>query len=515
MRSSWRSATAACSSSRSAKCWNSERVETPARSAMRSARGRSSPASSRSSSASTTAARVRKARRRRPSMPAMASARDAALRRAAADTRARYVSLHRPCKLIPTRARVLPGYAALLPRGAAMPGPLSGVRVVDVSAILAGPLATMMLADQGADVVKVEPPGVGDLLRLSPFRRGGMGAFFANGNRGKRSVVVDLREPAGRDVLLRLVERADVFVQNFRPGAVERLGIAERDLRKVRPDLVYVSITGYGESGPYKDRRVYDPILQALTGHVAIQKNPDVPIPDLIRHVVVDKASAYTAAQAITAALFARERGAGGQHVRVAMLDVALAFLWPDGMMAHTMLGEDVQPGPTLYEIYRLTETADGHLVYFAASDDEFHGLFRALGRPELCDDPRFSLWERGKNAEALGQLLYDEFRKWSTGELLARMIAEDVPAAPVNDLPSVLDDPQVRHNGVVVELEHPVAGKMRQARPAARFDATPCEPASPPPLHGEHTDAVLRELGYDDAALAALAEAGVIPPRA
>src|SRR5262249_45190356 len=158
------------------------------------------------------------------------------------------------------------------------------------------------------------------------------------------------------------------------------------------------------------------------------QKNPDVPIPDLIRHVVVDKASAYTAAQAITAALFARERGAGGQHVRVAMIDVALAFLWPDGMMKHTMLGAGVAPGPTLYEMYRLTETADGHLVYFTASDDEFAGLLRALGRADLIEDPRFQLFERAKNAEALGQILYEEFRKWPTAEILARMIEEDVP---------------------------------------------------------------------------------------
>jgi crotonobetainyl-CoA:carnitine CoA-transferase CaiB-like acyl-CoA transferase len=393
-----------------------------------------------------------------------------------------------------------------------MPGPLAGIRVVDVSAILAGPLATMMLADQGADVIKVEPPGLGDLLRLSPFRRNGMGAFFANGNRGKRSVVLDLRKPRGREVLLELVKRADVFVQNFRPGAVERLGIAEPDLRALRPDLVYVSISGYGESGPYRDRRVYDPILQALTGHVAIQQNPDVPIPDLIRHVVVDKASAYTAAQAITAALFARERGAGGQHVRIAMIDVALAFLWPDGMMAHTMVGDGVAPGPTLYEIYRLTETADGHLVYFAASDSEMHGLFRALGRPELCEDPRFTLWERATNAAELGRILYDAFRSWPTEAILARLLEEDVPAGPVNALADVLTDPQIVHNGSVIELEHPVAGRIRQAAPAARFDRTPQAAGAPPPLHGEHTDAVLAELGWDEAARAALRAEGVIP---
>jgi len=392
-----------------------------------------------------------------------------------------------------------------------MPGSLDGIRIVDASAILSGPLATMILADQGAEVVKVEPPGIGDLLRLSPFRRGNLGAFFVNGNRGKRSVVLDLHKPRARDVLLRLVEDADVFVQNFRPGAVERLGIAEPDLRRVKPDLIYCSISGYGESGPYHERRVYDPILQGLSGHVAIQKNPDVPIPDLLRHVVVDKASAWTAAQAITAALFARERGAGGQHVRIAMLDASLAFLWPDGMMAHTMVGEGVVPGPTLYEIYRLTEPAAGHLVYFAASDSEFHGLFRALGRPELCEDPRFSLWERGKHAEALGGILYEEFRKWPTREILARLVEEDVPAGPVLALEEVLDDPQVRHNGSVVEIDHPHAGRLRQPAPPARFERTPSAIGRPAPLLGEHTDEVLAELGYDEAARAALRAEGAI----
>jgi crotonobetainyl-CoA:carnitine CoA-transferase CaiB-like acyl-CoA transferase len=324
-------------------------------------------------------------------------------------------------------------------------------------------------------------------------------------------MVLDLRKPRGREALLRLVERADVFVQNFRPGAVERLGIAEPDLRRVRPDLIYVSISGYGDSGPYRNRRVYDPILQGLTGHVAIQKNPDVPIPDLIRHVVVDKASAYTAAQAITAALFARERGAGGQHVRLAMIDASLAFFWPDGMMAHTMLGEDVAPGPTLYEIYRLTETADGHLIYFAASQSELHGVFRALGRSDLVEDPRFTLAERGKNLEALGAILYEEFRKWPTREILERLIADDVPAGPVNALEDVFEDPQVRHNGTIVELEHPVVGRMRQAGPAARFDRTPAGAGGPPPLHGEHTDLVLAELGYDEAERAALRAEGVL----
>jgi crotonobetainyl-CoA:carnitine CoA-transferase CaiB-like acyl-CoA transferase len=392
-----------------------------------------------------------------------------------------------------------------------MPGPLAGIRVVDLSAILSGPLATMMLADQGAEVIKIEPHGIGDLMRIGPFRKGGLSAFFANANRGKRSIVLNLGDPRGREVVKKLVRDADVFVQNFRPGAVERLGVGEADLRAVNPDLIYTSISGFGDSGPYHDRRVYDPIIQGLTGHVAIQKNPDIPIPDLVRNVVADKSSAYTAAQAITAALFARERGAGGQHIKVPMIDASLAFFWPDGMMAHTLLDDDVEGGITLYELYRLTETADGHLIYFAASDSEAHGLYRALGRADLVEDPRFGdFGARSENAEELGQILYDEFRKWSTKDIAQRLVDEQVPSGPVHTLEEVLADPQVAHNDVVFEREHPTAGTLRQVKPAARFDKTPAEVGRMPPLHGEHTDEILAELGYAEAERAALRAAGI-----
>ncbi|MDH3685428.1 MAG: CoA transferase [Myxococcales bacterium] len=397
-----------------------------------------------------------------------------------------------------------------------MAGPLEGIKVVDVSAVLSGPLCTMMLADQGADVVKVETHGIGDTLRLPNFPRGGLTSFYMNANRNKRSLVVDLRQDEGREIVHKLVRDADVFVQNWRPGAAERLGLGESDLRAIQPELIYCSISGYGPTGPYAQRRVYDPIIQGITGHAGVQLNPEVPIRDLVRNVVSDKSSAYTAAQAITAALFARERGAGGQHVIVPMLDASLAFFWSDGMIKHTFLGEEELPGVPLYELYRLWETADGHLIYFAATDSEFTGLFRALDRPEWCEDERFNNAEARsvpENRETLGGLIMEAILTQPTQDLIERMAKEGVPVGPVLAPEQIAEDPQVIHNEAILEFEHPTAGRYQQAAPAARFDKTPQDPRRRlPPLHGEHTDEVLRELGYADADLERARSAGVIP---
>ncbi|MCP4040258.1 MAG: CoA transferase [bacterium] len=397
-----------------------------------------------------------------------------------------------------------------------MPGPLTGIKVVDVSAVVSGPLCTMMLADQGADVVKIEPHGLGDTLRLPLFERGGLSAFFANTNRNKRSVVLDLADHEGREIVHKLVSQADVFVQNWRPGAADRLDLGERDLRAIKPDLIYCSISGYGPTGPYAQRRVYDPIIQGLSGHTAVQLNPEFPMRDLVRNIVSDKSSAYAAAQAITAALFARERGAGGQHIELSMLDASLAFFWSDGMTAHTWQDEPKPPGRTLYEMYRLSETADGHLNYFAATNEEFHGLFRALGKPEWVDDPRYGTVEGRIDREVLAELgaeVAELIRSFPTQELIDRMIAEDVPAGPVLSLDELPDDPQIQHNESILEFEHPTAGRFRGPKPAARFDKTPQDPRRHlPPLHGEHTEQVLQELGYDEVDLKRMRESGLIP---
>ena len=273
-----------------------------------------------------------------------------------------------------------------------MPGPLEGVRVLDLSTMISGPLAAMLLADQGADVIKVESPGIGDLMRYLGSHRNGVTGLFANNNRGKRSIVVDLKEPRGVEVLKQLAASADVLVQNFRPGAMTRLGLGYDDLAAVNPRLIYVSISGFGSTGPYSKRRVYDNVIQAYAGYAGVQTNPATGEPAVFRTLVCDKATAYTAAQAITAALFARERGsAEGQHIELAMLDAGIAFLWPDAAMDRALLEDDTARQPTIGSNYQVTKLQDGYVVASAISDSEFAGYCAALGQPEIAEDPRFA----------------------------------------------------------------------------------------------------------------------------
>ncbi len=393
-----------------------------------------------------------------------------------------------------------------------MAGPLEGIRVIDLTSMVSGPMATCVLGDQGAEVIKVEIPGTGDLIRHIGCARGGLSAIFTTLNRNKRSIVLNLRQPHGRELLHKLLADADVLVQNFRPGVMDALGFGEAELRPRYPDLVYVSISGFGETGPYAQRRVYDIIIQAISGMAASQADPKTGEPELVRNIVCDKVTAVTAAQAITAALFARERGAGGQHVRLSMLDTAVAFLWPDTMQSYTFLGEGVTPPAPLAGLLSVRQTKDGHMTIFTISDAEFGGLCRALDCPELIDDPRFAdVTVRTRNAEVLAELLDRATGAHTTAELCARLEVEDVPHAEVTSLESLHRHPQVIENRLLVESEHPHVGRTRTPRPVASFEATPATLRRPAPALGEHTDELLAELGLPEGEIHKLYEQGVL----
>jgi len=393
-----------------------------------------------------------------------------------------------------------------------MAGPLSGIRIVDTTSYIAGPLATMVLADQGAEVIKVEPPGTGDVLRFLGSLRGGMSAFFATSNHSKRSLVLNLKHEPAKAILRELVATADVFVQNYRPGVVERLGIDYEALRKRKPDLIYASLSGFGESGPYANRPVFDNVIQALSGMATAQTNAATGEPDMIRHIVCDKATALTAAQAITAAIVARERQGVGQHLRLSMLDASLSFFWPDGMMDDTYLGEGVLSMPPLAQNYRTVATKDGYLTVTAITDDQFQRACRAMGRADLAEDPRYrTLPDRITNLKELVDELTGLIATRTTAEWCERFEKEEVPHAPVLRLDELCSDPQIVANETIVESEHPTAGRMREPRPAARFERTPAAISRPAPTLGQHTDELLAELGHSAARIAELREAGAV----
>lgn len=378
-----------------------------------------------------------------------------------------------------------------------MPGPLDGFKVIDLTSMISGPMSTLILGDQGADVIKVESPA-GDHARHVATRRGGFSASFLNNNRNKRSIVLNLKTPEGLDALKRLLGDADVIVQNFRPGVAERIGVGEDAVREVNPQIVYVSIAGFGFEGPYAQKPVFDPLIQAVSGLTTVQAGSDRHRPRLVRTILPDKLTGIQASQAITAALLSRERTGVGQHVRLSMLDTVVAFLWSSDMGGHTFVGQESSTERAQSFIDLIYETTDGFMSVAVMQNKEWQGFARAAGRLDILEDERFATAEgREMNKDARLELIQEILKEKSTSEWLELLEAEDVPCAPVLTRREMIKHPQILANGIVVENDHPVSGRLRHARTPARFSLTEPEQRHGAPLLGEQTREILQEHGF------------------
>ena len=378
--------------------------------------------------------------------------------------------------------------------------------------MLTGPWATSILGDQGADVIKVEVPGVGDHTRSAGADRGGLPVNFLNINRSKRSLTLNLKNQQGVSVLKRLAATADVFVQNFRPGVVERLGIGEPNIRKVSPKVIYMSMSGWGEHGPLAQKPVYDPVIQALSGLTTIQAGSDDARPRLIRTILPDKLTAVVASQAITAALLTRERTGKGQHVRLSMLDAVLNFLWASDMGGQTYVDDPVSNQAAASFIDLIYETKDGYMTVSTMGNKEWLALSRAFERPDLLKDTRFKTPQlRDQNVNERLALVQAELKTKTTAKWLEIFEKEEVPAAPALTRQEMIEHPQVTASEILVEYDHPVAGRLRQTRTAARFEGTPPGPPQGAPRLGEHNTQILMELGLSEDEIIELSECGAI----
>ena len=309
--------------------------------------------------------------------------------------------------------------------------PLEGIKVIEFSTMITASFAAMLMAEQGASVTKVEPIELGDPMRFLGSNKGGISALFANFNRGKKSLRLDIKEEKGKEVIRKLVKDADVILCNFRPGIMDKLGLGSDALRTDNPRLIYAAITGFGTEGPEKNRPAYDPIIQAQAG-LAVVQGQGKEGPELVRNLVCDKITAYTACQAVTAALYVREKTGEGQHIDLSMMDAGLFFVFGDGFMHETLLDEDAEELPSLSQLlYDLTETKDGGITMSAANSAQQIGLFAALEQLHLLADERFNSQEKlVAHYDELKEILRDKFLEFETDEILKRLSDNDVPAA-------------------------------------------------------------------------------------
>ncbi|MBE9603748.1 CoA transferase [Acetobacteraceae bacterium H6797] len=404
-------------------------------------------------------------------------------------------------------------------------GPLSHIRVLDLSRIMAGPWCGQILADLGADVVKIERPKVGDDTRSwgPPFLKDAEGkptreaGYFLSVNRGKRSVTIDLANPEGQEIIKQIAAKSDVVLENFKAGALSRYGLDAASLRAVNPKLVYCSVTGFGQDGPRRDQAAYDFMIQAMGGLMSVTgERDDAPGggPQKVGVPIVDIMTGMYAAISVLAALTRRAETGEGETIDLAMLDVQTAFL-ANQAMNFLVGGKEPKRGGNRHPNIQPQDVfpcADGYIVLAVGNDGQFRKLCEVLGHPEWATDERFATNPaRVTNNPLLTPLLTEAFGRFSKNELTAKLDAAGVPCGPINTVPQVLEDAQVKHRRMLRHLPHPTAGTVPQVVSPMNFSTSPLAFDRPPPLLGQHTAEVLAELGIDDTAQAALAERGVI----
>ena len=392
-------------------------------------------------------------------------------------------------------------------------GPMQGVRVLDFSIALTGPYAAALLADQGAEVIKVERPGIGDIARYVGVSVNGMSSLYLVCNRGKRSIAVDVQTDEGVDIARRLAADSDVVIENFRPGVMDRLGLGYDDVKADNPDVVYASLSGFGAEGPYRDRSAYDTVIQAYAGLAANQADPEDGVPTFLRQTAADKVTALYATQAVTAALFARSQGRGGQHVKLSMADAVVSFLWADAAANEVLLDADGSENSSFVAGFQPMRFLDGWGIVTPTSDHDFAGMCKALD-VRGWDDPRIAtVGERIKNREVLSpvmDMVYAMAANLTMEEATVRFERERVPFSMILTPDQLTRDPHAAAIGMFEEADHHVVGRTRLPRHPAQFDATPAALTGGSPSLGQHTDEILTELGLGDE-IAALREKEVV----
>ena len=390
-------------------------------------------------------------------------------------------------------------------------GPLEGVRIIDLTSMVSGPMGAMMLADQGAEVIKVEPIA-GEQLRHMAAPHNGVNPVFYSCNRGKKSLAIDLKSKEGKQILIKLIKDSDVLMQNFRPGTTDRMGFGYEDMKKINPNLVYLSISGFGDKGPYAQSRVYDPVIQALSGATDIQADRNTGTPKMFRVVIADKVTSLTAAQAISSALYARERSAKGQHIKLSMLDSVIAFFWPEGMSGLVFKENEFDVRKLQGSQDLIYEAKDRYITAGAVSDAEWTGMCNALNMQQLINDERFATSAaRVINAEERKKITGQEIKKWQSDDILSRFQEEGVPSAPLLDRMELMNHEQIIKNQTILRQEYEGFGEVRQARPAAHFEDTPSEISRPAPKLGEHGEEILNSIGISESVRKKLVDEGKI----